>query len=235
MPVRIAPVVLATLALLAVAACSAAAPASPSSASPSFAPIAQAPDPTPIATPTHGPDPVVPVVDPVPDPVDSPSATPPDTGDVDGATGAPELTVEDVSADTIQVALVDPVAKAWRLVVAGTGDLATDRWEILVETGDVGPLITATEVRNDKVVDTMDLTGFGDGTAAAGGCHPLLGVCLDSDGFSLPADGNGTFSVRLTLLGPSHPLSVRGGTAGWPSEPFVLGPWTDTEAFPWGS
>jgi hypothetical protein len=239
MPVRTAPVLLAALAMLAVAACSAAAPAASSSGGPSFAPVAQAPDPTPIVTPTLVPDPVDPVVDPVvdpaPDPVDTPTATPPDTGDVDGATGALDMTVEAVSADSIQVTLVDPRAKAWRLVVSGTGDLATDRWEILVETGDVEPLITATEFRNDRIVDTMDLTGFGDGTAAAGGCRPLLGVCLDSDGFTLPADGNGTFAARLTLQGPTHPLSVRGGTAGWPSEPFVLGPWTDTEAFPWAS
>ena len=188
MSARTAPVVLATLALLAVAGCAAAAPAS---TGPSFTPIAQAPRPTPIAVPTSSPDP-----SPTPDPTASPI-----TGDVEGNTGGPELTVEDVSADTIKVTLQDPAAKAWRLVVSGTGDRAADRWEILVETGDVQPLITATEVRDDKVVDVMDLTGFGDGTAAAGGCHRTLGVCLDSDGFSLPADGNGTFSVRLTLQG----------------------------------
>jgi len=166
---------------------------------------------------------------PTPEPTESPI-----TGDVEGTGGGPELTVEDVSSDTIEVTLEDPAAKAWRLVVSGTGARATDRWEILVETSDVEPVITATEVRNDKVVDVLDLTGFGDGTAAAGGCHPSLGVCLDSDGFSVPADGDGTFSARLTLQDATVPLTVRGGTAGWPSEPFVLGPWTDTEAFPWG-
>ncbi len=221
MSARTAPVVLATLALLAAAACAASAPA----VVPSFTPVVEAPRPTPIASPTSAPN-------PRPSPTAIPTATP-ITGDVDGATGGPELSVEDVTADTIEVTLADPAAKAWRLVVAGTGDRALDRWEINVETGDIEPIITATEIRDDTVVDVMDLTGFGDGTAAAGGCHPSLGVCLDSDGFSLPSDGNGTFSVRLTLQGAPGPLTVRGGTAGWPAEPFVLGAWTDTDAFPW--
>jgi hypothetical protein len=222
MPARTAPVVLATLALLAVAGCGAAVPVS----SPSFTPIEQAPLPTPIALPTVAPD-----ARPSPTDVPAPTAI---AGDVDGNTGGPELTVQDVDPSTIQVTLQDPAAKAWRLVIGGTGDRSLDRWEIDVETGDVEPVITATEIRNDAVVDTMDLTGFGDGTAAAGGCHASLGVCLDSDGFSLPSDGNGTFSVRLTLQGDaSEALTVRGSTAGWPAEPFVLGPWTDTEAFPW--
>src|SRR3954469_6933536 len=221
---RTAPVLLASLALLAVVGCGAAGPAAPASTAPSFTPIAQAPRPTPIAAPTMSPHQL-----PTPDPTASPI-----TGDVEGDTGGPELTVEDVSPDTIAVTLDDAAAKAWRLVVAGTGDRARDRWEILVETSDVQPVITATEVRDDKVVDVMDLSGFDDTTAAAGGCHSSLGVCLDSDGFSLPADGNGTFSVRLTLQAAAGPLTVRGGTAGWPAEPFVLGPWTDTEAFPWG-
>ena len=130
--------------------------------------------------------------------------------------------------------LVDASAKAWRLVIAGTGALASERWEILVETGDVEPLISATEIRDGQPVDVLDLTGFGDGTAAAGGCHSKLPVCLDSTGFTLPADGDGTFSVRLDLPEAGVPLSIRGGTAGWPSEPFILGPWSDTEAFPWG-
>ena len=224
MSARTAPALLASLALLAVAGCASAAPAAPASTAPSFTPVAQAPRPTPIAAPTVSPRQL-----PTPDPTASPI-----TGDVEGNTGGPELTVEDVSSDTIEVTLGDPAAKAWRLVVAGTGDRAHDRWEIVVETSDVQPVITATEVRNDKVVDVMDLSGFDDGTAAAGGCHPSLGVCLDSDGFSLPADGNGAFSVRLSLQGATVPLTVRGGTAGWPAEPFVLGPWTDTEAFPWG-
>ncbi len=229
MPARFAPVLLVTLAVLAVAGCGAAAPAS---TAPSFAPVAQAPRPTLIAAPTLTPDArPTPTTTPIATPEDSPE----DVGDVDGDAAGPELTVEDVDADTIQVSLADPSAKAWRLVVAGSGTRARDRWEIEVETSDVEPVITATEIRNGKVVDTMDLSGFGDGTASAGGCHPTLGVCLDSDGFSLPADGDGTFSARLELQGATVPLTVRGGTAGWPAEPFVLGPWTDTEAFPWAA
>ena len=218
MSARVASVLLAgSLALIALGGCASA----PAVTSPSPAPIAQAPRVTPVPLPTSS----------VPDPTPAPT---PIQGGVDGAEGGPLLSVEAVDGDTIQVTLEDPAAKAWRLVVAGTGAQAGDRWEILVETGDIEPLITATEVRDGNVVDELDLTGFGSGTAAAGGCHSILPVCLDSTGFSLPADGDGTFSVRLDLPEAGVPLTIRGGTAGWPSEPFVLGPWTDTEAFPWG-
>ena len=223
MPARsTALLLLGSLALLAIAGCAAAGP----SGAPSFTPIAQAPRPTPVPRPT--------VSAPQATPTPAPTRTPV-VGDVDGETGGPELTSEDVDADTIQATIADPDAKAWRLVISGTGALAGDRWEILVETGDVEPLITATEVRDGAVVDVMDLTGFGSDTAAAGGCHSTLPVCLDSEGFSLPADGDGTLSIRLELPEAGQPLSIRGGTAGWPAEPFILGPWTETEAFSWGS
>ena len=94
-------------------------------------------------------------------------------------------------------------------------------------------MITATEIVGGRRVDEMDLSGFEDGTAAAGGCHSTLPVCLDSDGFRLPDNGDGTFSVRLHLQG-QVPLMVRGATAGWPGEPFILGPWQETSTFPWG-
>jgi hypothetical protein len=164
----------------------------------------------------------------VPGPVETPVI-----GDVDGDTGAPELVIEAIDDDTIQATIEDPEAKAWRLVVAGTGELGGDRWEIMVETGDVGPDITATEVRGGAVVDVLDLTGFWDGTAAAGGCHASLPVCLGSDGFRVP-EGDGIFSVRLDLPEAQVPLLIRGGTADWPGEPFILGDWRDTDAFPWG-
>ena len=204
---RFALLAAASLALV-VAACAtpSAAPATPSAA----------PDPTPIAWPSADP------------------GTPkPDAGNVDGIV-YPELTIGATDADTISVAIADPEAKAWRLVVAGAGALAGERLEILVETGDVGPSILATEIRDGVVVDEMDLSGYVDGTAAAGGCHGTLPVCVDSDGFRLPADGDGTLAIRLTLTETGTPLTVTGGTAGWPGEPFVLGPWTDTEPFPWG-
>ena len=219
MSARSASILLAgSLALIALGGCASA----PAATVPSFTPIAQAPRVTPVPLPTLA----VPDVTPAPTPT-------PIQGGVDGAEAGPMLSVQKVDADTIQVTLQDPAAKAWRLVVGGTGTLAEDRWEILVETGDVEPLITAREIRDGNVVDVMDLTGFGSGTAAAGGCHSTLPVCLDSTGFSLPDNGDGTFSVRLDLPQAGVPLTIRGGTAGWPSEPFVLGPWTDTEAFPW--
>jgi hypothetical protein len=210
---RIAPVFVASLALVVVAACGAS--AAPTSAIPSSV----APTRVPAASPVVTPEPIV--------------TASPDAGNVDGSGPGPELTIEMVNGDTIRATLDDPAAKAWRLVVAGAGERAGDRWEILVETGDVGPTITATEIRDGRVVDVMDLSGFADGTAAAGGCHGTLPVCLSSDGFRLPQDGDGRFSVQLVLPEPGTPLSITGGTAAWPGEPFVLGPWMDTEPFPW--
>jgi hypothetical protein len=205
----------ASLALVAVAACSGTS-STPVVSTP--APPA-APVPTPVAVPSQ---PVTP----------APTSTP-IVGGVDGGAGGPELTIETLDADTIVATLSDPEAKAWRLVVSGTGELGGERWEIVVETGDTGPVITATEIRGGEVADVLDLTGFYDGTAAAGGCHSSLPVCLDSDGFRVP-EGDGLFSVRLDLPEAQVPLVIRGGAAAWDGEPFVLGPWHDTEAFAWG-
>ncbi len=215
---RFAPTLVASFALLLVAGCSGAASTTPSP----VMPIAYAPDPTPIPVPSR-----------TPGAAPTPTADPGDVGEVDGATGGPEMTIVTVDDDTIQVTIDDPAAKAWRLVIAGTGELGGDRWEIAVETGDVAPDVTATEIRGGEVVDVMDLTGFVDGTAAAGGCHSTLPVCLDSDAFKLP-DGDGLFSVRLDLPQAQVPLVIRGGTAAWDGEPFMLGPWHDTQPFPWG-
>lgn len=207
----------ASLALVTVAACSGttSTPVPPASA----IPVAHGPVPTAVAAPGQ---PAAPV----------PTSTP-IIGGVDGDAGGPELTIETLDADTVVATLSDPEAKAWRLVVSGTGELGGERWEIVVETGDTGPVITATEIRGGQVADVLDLTGFYDGTAAAGGCHSSLPVCLDSDGFRVP-EGDGLFAVRLDLPEARVPLVIRGGAATWDGEPFVLGPWHDTEAFTWG-
>ena len=98
--------------------------------------------------------------------------------------------------------LRDPAAKAWRLVVSGTGARAADRWEILVETGDVQPLITAREVRGGDVVDVMDLTGFSVGTAAAGGCHSTCsGSAWTPTGSRSPPMATARYPSALTLPG----------------------------------
>ncbi|HYO42379.1 MAG TPA: hypothetical protein VES19_04205 [Candidatus Limnocylindrales bacterium] len=220
MPPRFAPALVASLALIIVAGCAGAAP---SAVAPSATPVAQAPDPTPLPVAERTP---------APEPVATPATD--DTGGVDGAKDGPELVIESVDDDTIRATLGDPEAKAWRLVIAGTGELGADRWEIAVETGDVTPIVTATEIRGGEVVDVLDLSGFADGTAAVGGCHSTLPVCLDSDGFRLPDGGDGLFSVRLDLPEAQVALVIRGSTAAWGGEPFVLGDWRDTEPFPWG-
>ncbi len=183
-----------------------------------------------VATPDDRPQ-----LTPVPTPAGIPTPAPsPNAGDVDGGGDGPELSVEFPAADLVDVTLADPDAKAWRLVVRGTDAKAEDRLEIVVEASDVMPLITATEIQQGEIVDVMDLTGYLDGTAAAGGCHRTLDVCIDSSWFRLPEDGDGRFAIRLQMPRAGTSLLVTGGTAGWPGEPFVLGPWSDTEPFPWG-
>lgn len=216
MPSRLVPVLAASLALLVAAACA----GTSTGVAPSPAPTAS---PTPRVTPTPIPA--------TPEPVATPAETP-HAGDVEG--GYPELTIEFVGEDLVEATLVDPNAKAWRLVVAGVGEGAGDRLEVIVEAGDVEPVITVRELRAGRVVDTMDLSGFDDGTAAAGGCHRSLPVCFGSDGILLPGNGEGALAIRLALPDPQTALTIIGSTAGWPGEPFILGPWTDTEAFGWG-
>jgi hypothetical protein len=177
-----------------------------------------APDPTQVPTPTLVPE---------------PTATP-IIGGVDGNGRGPELTIVPVDATTITVGIEDPVAKAWQIEVRGTGSRARDAWKITVEVGDVGPLITASEIVDGAVIDELDLSGIWDGTAVAGGCHSTLPICLDSDSFRLPDNGDGTFSVRLQLDDAAAALEVQGAAAYWDGEPFILSPWYVTETFPWG-
>lgn len=219
---RFAPVLALSLAALSVAACAAASAAPVVTVAPTFSPVVVRPEPTPIPVP------------PTPPLTGDPSAHP-GIGDVDGNPGGPVLTIVPVDATTVQATIDDPAAKAWRLEIRGTGDRARDAWIITVETGDTGPVITAAEVVDGRTVDEMDLSGYTDGTAAAGGCHSTLPVCMDSDGFRLPDNGDGTFSARLHLSDPATPLVVVGGAASWDGEPFVLGPWHETDAFPWGA
>src|SRR5690349_16254342 len=159
---RFAP--LAALVLLVVAACAAPAPAAPVAVTPTTRPSAVAAVvPTPSPVPVGG-ERTPPVTGP------TPTATP-NAGDVDGWGPGPALTVEFPGERLLDVTLEDAKAKAWRVVVTGTGDLAADRFEVVVETGDVGPAISATEIQGGEVVDVIDLSFFDDDTAAAGGCH----------------------------------------------------------------
>jgi hypothetical protein len=212
---RFRPFLTGTLAILVVAGCSGATaiPAIPAG-------------PTPVAVPA-------PTVVPVPTFRPEPTPTP-IIGEVDGDATGPQLVVVPVDATTISASIEDAAAKAWRVEVRGTGDQAGDAWVITVETSDVGPLITATEIAGGRTVGELDLTGFWDGTAAAGGCHSTLPVCLDTYGFRVPDDGDGSFAVQLHLEDPAVALTVGGAAAYWDGEPFVLGPWHETEAFPWG-
>ncbi|HEY3335477.1 MAG TPA: hypothetical protein VGK16_09625 [Candidatus Limnocylindrales bacterium] len=216
MPSRFAPVLAAAITLLVVGAC-AAAPIAPAS--------------SPVTAPT-----VVPAPTPVPTAPPEPTPTPSrNAGDVDGQGPGAELTVEFPKPDLLDVTLQDERARAWRVVVTGTSDLAQDRMEVVVEAGDVGPVITATEIQQGELVGSIDLSGYLDATMAAGGCHHTLDVCIDSSAFQFSDDGTGRLRIRLQMPDPAAGrLLVTGGTAGWPGEPFVLGPWTDTDSFPWG-
>lgn len=212
---RLALAILGTLALVSLAACSANQPAA-TTPSPSAVAIVR-PDPTPVPQ-SDAPTPVAP----------TPSAN---AGDVEG--GYPELTVVATDDEAMIVSVLDPSAKAWRIVVAGTGSASGDRLEIVVETSDVEPAVEAREIQDGTLVDVMDLSNLDDLTSAAGGCHRTLPVCVDTDGIQLPTDGNGLLSIRLELPDPAARLTITGGTAGWPAEPFILGSWTETDPFIW--
>lgn len=162
-------------------------------------------------------------------------ASQPDTGDVAGASTGPELSIEPFGTDTIAATVTDPAAKAWRFVVAGTGDRSGDQWVLQVETGDVGPVVTSIETVGGLTREPVDRTSLVDGSPAARVCSVVLPVCVEAIGLRLPQDGDGTLLARLVVTDPAVPLAVTGATATWAGEPFVLGPWTSTAAFPWGS
>jgi hypothetical protein len=179
----------------------------------------------PPPAPTPGPTPPGHVGIPF---VPSPS---PKSGDVESV--YPELTIEVLDGGRLVVGVLDPAARAWRVVVSGVGAEAGERMEILVETSDIGPIIEIREIRNGTVVDVADLsTIVADRIGAAGGCHSTLGVCYSSDGFRLPQQGNGELLVRLDIR-DTGTLQFTGATAGWDGEPFILGPWEETESFLW--
>jgi hypothetical protein len=178
------------------------------------------PDPTPIADPSqpYGPYPTLPA-----------TGGEPPVGNTDRH--YPELSVSLDGGYLIDV--VDPAARAWWIVVTGTGVHAGDRLEIVAEVGDIWPGAAVRVYVGGELVDETDMNGLIDNdTAIAGGCHPTLDLCFSSGGLHLDAD-TGRFAV--TLEGnPAGPFEVRGATASWDGEPYVLGPWRGTETVPAG-
>jgi hypothetical protein len=163
-----------------------------------------------------------------------PAPTAPDTGNVGGPV-TPALSIEPVGTSAIRVTLADPAAKAWRLTVAGTGAHAADRWSLTVETGDVAPVITTVDTVNGVDGQPQEQPGLEMGDANGRVCALNLPVCLRAASVVLPQDGNGTLVLELTRTDATVALDVTGGTATWTTDPFVLGPWTTTEAFPWAA
>jgi hypothetical protein len=175
------------------------------------------------STATPGP------IEPTGTPVTPAPATPSDRPD-QGNVGSryPELSVE--VADGYVISITDPEAKAWRFDIRGNGILAEDRLEVLVEVGDIAPGAEARIYTRGALVDIFDMNGMiGDETVSAGGCHPTLKVCFGSDGLAIDPD-TGRVTLRLEQFEPGS-VAIQGATAGWPNEPFVLGPWRTTEPF----
>jgi hypothetical protein len=155
----------------------------------------------------------------------APPRTLPPTGNTDAT--YPELTVSTDGPGYV-IEIVDPTAKAWRIVVTGTGALATDRLELLVETGDIAPGVQVTTVIGGLTTDVNDLGGIvSTPTSAAGGCHPRLELCYSSGGIGIDLE-RGSVGVVLERL-EGGAFTIVGATAGWPGEPFVLGPWRATD------
>ncbi len=228
---RLAPILVSLPLAAAVLACSAGAPvttspgakgaptlptpAVPSAAAPaSAAPVAATPSSAPIAAASPAP------------------TAPPDEGNVDGP-ATPDLSIVPAGAQAIRVTLVDTAAKAWRVIVAGTGSRAGDRWTLEVETGDVAPAITTVDTKAGVDGDPQEQAALETGDAAGRVCSAVLPVCVTVRSVQLPADSNGTLVLELVRTDASAALAVTAATAGWLGEPFNLGPWTTTEAFPW--
>jgi hypothetical protein len=175
----------------------------------------------------------VPVTLPVP--TDDQTATAsPDEGNVDGAI-VPALSIEPVAAQTIRVTLADGSARAWRVTVQGTGNRAGDRWVFEVDTGDVGYTITAQDAEGGVEGVPREQPGLAAGQTDGSLCSSALPVCVAADSVRLPENGDGTLVLELTRTDAMQPLEVAAATAGWQGDPFTLGPWTITEAFPWDS
>ena len=152
---------------------------------------------------------------------------PPVEGNVDRT--FPELSVE-MSAGYL-VSVTDPGARAWRVELRGTGDASHDWLEVFVEVGDVAPGAEARLYAGGHLVDTVEIGALvGADTAAAGGCHPTLDLCVSSGTIAIdPLAGRVTVLVQALS---DEGVEIRGATADWPGEPFILGPWRVTESFP---
>lgn len=176
------------------------------------------PDPTPIADPSqpYGPYPTLPA-----------TGGEPPTGNTDRQ--YPELSVS--LQDGYLIDVLDPAARAWWIIVTGTGAKAGDRIEIVAEVGDIWPGAAVRVYVGGALVDEIDMNGLIDNdTAVAGGCHPTLGLCFSSGGVHIdPRAGR----LSVTLDGPAAGrFEVRGATASWDGEPYILGPWRGTETVP---
>jgi hypothetical protein len=174
------------------------------------------PDPVPVATPTqpYGPYPTLPV-----------TGGEPPVGNTDRE--YPELSVS--RAESYLIDLVDPEARAWWIVVSGTGANDGDRIEIVAEVGDIWPGAAVRVYVGGKLFDTTDMNGLlGNRTAIAGGCHPTLDLCFSSAGIDIrPDDGRLSVALQGTAAGS---FEVRGATAAWDGEPYIVGPWRGTDA-----
>lgn len=173
-------------------------------------------DPAHVATPEqpYGPYPTLPV-----------TGGKPPIGNTDRE--FPELSVS--RAESYLIELLDPEARAWWIVVSGTGANDGDRIEIVAEVGDIWPGAAVRVYVGGELFDTTDMNGLiGYRTAIAGGCHPNLDLCFSSAGIEIRPD-EGRLSVALQGAAAGS-FAIRGATAGWDGEPYILGPWRGTDA-----
>lgn len=173
-------------------------------------------EPPPAANPSqpYGPYPTLPV-----------TGGQPPVGNTDRE--YPELSVS--HGEGYVVDLVDPEARAWWIVLSGPGPDDGDRIEIVAEVGDIWPGAAVRVYVGGQLVDTTDMNGLiGNATAIAGGCHPTLELCYSSAGVDIrPDEGHLSVALQGTAAGP---FEIRGATAAWDGEPYILGPWRGTEA-----
>jgi hypothetical protein len=172
-------------------------------------------EPLPVADPTepYGPYPTLPA-----------TGGQPPVGNTDRQ--YPELSVSGM--DGYLIDLIDPEARAWWVVVSGTGANEGDRIEIVAQVGDIWPGAVVRVYVDGELFDSTDLNGLiGNRTAIAGGCHPTLGLCFSSAGVDIrPDDGR----LTVALQGAAGAFEIRGATSAWDGEPYTLGPWHGTVA-----
>jgi hypothetical protein len=160
----------------------------------------------------------------------SATPTPPTAPVASGATGGtsavrPDVSVEPLGGDTYRITVADPDAKAWRMTIQPADD-SGPFLRVVVETSDVSYSIDATAVTPPADRTRVHLRR--PNTAPI--CELTTGACLARGGVRSPGNPSRHAVSFLVTLDAAKAVAISGGIAEWSSEPFILGPWLESEA-----